>query len=154
MMAPSKALPSSPNRYPLAIASSGKQGSSLSWHSDQRAGETALFSEVHLQDPLWVIGRTHAIGILHWEDSRHLAKVPESRRAGLGVTPDSCCQSHPQLNVKWVIRSLPPPLAKESNEAVFFKSISQTSLSFQLLPARNLPSVGRGKLYTQGTWRN
>lgn len=154
MMAPSKALPPSPNCYSLAIASSRKQGSSLSWHSDQHAEETALFSEVRLQDPLWATGMTHAIGILHWEDSRHLAKVPESGIAGLGVTPDSCCQSHPQLNVKWVVRFLPPPLAKEANEAVFFKSISQTSLSFQLLPARNLHLLEERSFTPKEQWRS
>lgn len=88
---------------------------------------------------------------LHRRTQHHLINASAPKGQDQELPWPSCSQSHPQLNLKWVVQSLPPPLAKEANEVVPFKSVSQTLLSFQHLPARNLPSVGRGKIYTQGT---
>lgn len=144
---PVKVLPPWPNCHPSPIAPSQNQGSTLSWHNGQHVGAKAIPQLCSQRSTCRILREQN----LHRRTQHHLINASAPKGQDQELPWPSCSQSHPQLNLKWVVQSLPPPLAKEANEVVPFKSVSQTLLSFQHRPARNLPSVGRGKIYTQGT---
>lgn len=109
-------------------------------------------------------GASAGSSVSHWDDSCHWdpplgGLTPSGKGSWI---QESRTGSHPGLLLpkpssiehEVVVPSLPPPLAKEANEAVFFKSISQTSLSFQLLPARNLHLLEERSFTPKEQWRN